>query len=249
MADLEVVPFLAMPSCAFQHCVVDNSSTLPCPTLTTPCQLLTTASATTDQSAEPPATKIADDSLCTTVPISCYCDLPNPLQCAWDPCRNGMDPREWLHAEDWFNATCPNAASIPFHDLNDKEMLPECASQCLQNAAFDSGCIIEKTICFCPPRSLFGCAAACNAAENTTIANWYSSACAVSLAEATAALQRVYTAQPVISANEPWVGFKWYEILVLVVLSLIVLAGLVYLSLRETLRKRHQQHVAQLKRQ
>jgi hypothetical protein len=253
MAGSEVVPFLSMPSCAFENCVKDNSSALPCPTLTTPCRLLFSASPTTSQSVEAPATTVtSDDSLCTTVPLSCYCNLADPLQCAWKPCRiDARDPSGWLLAEDWFNATCPSASPSPF-DTNSpksKSLLPARFSTCLQDQAFASGCIIEKTICFCPIRSLFGCASGCSTTENATIANWYSSVCAVSLTDATAALQNVDVPWPVIPAKDPWPGLVWYEILVLVVLGLIAGIGLIYLWMREWLRKRSQKHVAQKKSQ
>lgn len=254
MADSIVVPFLSMPSCALQHCVKSNSSALPCPTLTTPCRQLLGASPTRGQLAESPGKTMADfQSLCTTVPLSCYCDLASPLQCAWESCGIGaQDPSDWLRAEDWFNETCPNAALIPFDgNASDKKLpLPDCARECLQNRSFDSGCIIEKKVCFCPPRTLFGCAAPCSTAENATLARWYSDTCAVSLEDATAALRRMDGFWPVIPAMEPLrPGLEWYELLVLVVLSLIITAGLVYLAVRERLRKLHQKHIAQRKRQ
>jgi hypothetical protein len=145
--------------------------------------------------------------------------------------------------EDWFNSVCPTASPVPFQDDNGKQLLPKCANGCLIDSIFNYGCITGQRNCFCSQRSVFQCAAKCNAKDNATIAAWYVSACAVSPEAATGALRAEKVGDPVIPFVAEWPGFEWYEYLVLVVLGSVVFAGILYLVSRERLRKHHLNHI------
>jgi hypothetical protein len=150
--------------------------------------------------------------------------------------------------EDWFNGVCPTASPVSFQDDNGKQLLPKCANRCLINNIFDYGCITGQKNCFCSQRTVFRCAAECDAKGNATVAAWYASACDVSLEAATGAMGAEMVGDPVIPLVAKWPGFEWYEYLILVVLGSVVLAGILYLVSRERLRKHHLNHIMQKKR-
>jgi hypothetical protein len=243
MADPSLVPFGSIPSCAAQNCAKNNSVPLACSTITTACRLL--SAPTAKPRAEPPTSSgsLAEDR-CITFSRSCYCNLASPLQCAWEPCKaNSTDWADWLKVEDWFNIVCPTASPVPFKDRNDKPLLPDCASRCLIDNTFNYGCITGQRNCFCSQRTVFQCAAECNAKDNATVVAWYASVCAVSPEAATSALGAPKVGDPVIPLVAPWTGFEWYEYLVLAVLGLVVSTGILYLVFRERLRRHHLRQV------
>ncbi|OCL08179.1 hypothetical protein AOQ84DRAFT_439760 [Glonium stellatum] len=197
----------SMPSCAFKSCVVSSHPALPCPTVSTSC------------SASASATAASDGCAGVGIPTTCYCALPNPLFCAW-----GCRWFDWMLAENWFNATCPQVPPIDFTPV------PACARACFEESIFNYGCLTYQKNCFCSVGSLFGCNAGCTPQENQTIASWYASACVVPTASALQVAAVQTTGSSIIPSSHPWGGFSWYEIFSIVVGGLSVVAFLIYVS-------------------
>jgi hypothetical protein len=205
-----LVPFHALPSCVFKHCVEETTSTLLC---STPFIPRPTSSGTN----------------IPTVEKACYCSLPHPLSCAWAKCK----PMDWLLAEDWYSSACPNVQPVDFTPL------PVCAQSCLQESTFDHTCITFQRNCFCSLENLFGCLAMCDAAANNSVVEWYSHQCGVSTQRALQVAMVVnWTVLGVLSQPPPAYRLAWYEAFTVVVLAISALAFLVHvLWLREFMLK------------
>ena len=106
---------------------------------------------------------------CPTYELDCYCNLP-PLQllCPWIYCETWF---LWMSVEDWFQQQCPSVQPLNFTQI------PSCASQCVQNAAFYSGCVTSGRNCFCDQQSFFGCDSGCDDSDMSTIIDWYAQNC------------------------------------------------------------------------
>ena len=128
---------------------------------------------------------------------------------------------DWLHAEDWFNATCgADAPQLRFDGL------PSCARRCLQRTIFDYKMLLflRVAIWLCKILRL---------ERNSTIANWYASECAVSLDTASVAMGAVDASTAVIPPDKPWDRLRWYEKLTLGVLAVTILVFVLHLVQRK----------------
>ena len=112
---------------------------------------------------------------CQTYSLECYCSLPLQLNCSWVYCETFF---MWMSVEDWFQQQCPLVQPVNFTDI------PSCASHCVQNAAFYSGCITSGRNCFCNQESFFGCGGDCDDSDLSTINNWYATECNITLDDA-----------------------------------------------------------------
>ncbi|OCK73697.1 hypothetical protein K432DRAFT_410480 [Lepidopterella palustris CBS 459.81] len=213
----ELVNFDSMPTCASKHCVAASRPALPCPTVSTSCSASDLASAT-------------ENGGCAGfgVPATCFCSLPNPLLCAWS-----CDWFDWMLAENWFNATCPQVAPVSF------DPVPACARSCFEERVFNFGCITYQKNCFCSQPSLFGCNIDCGVNDNLTIVSWYASVCAIPTASALQVAAVQTTGSTVIPISSPWSGFAWYEIFTIVVGALSILVFLAYVSFWKDIINQH----------
>jgi hypothetical protein len=219
-----LVNFHNMPACASSACAARGTlPKLSCSTVNAPCP--TGASAATGATNKDVSTN--SNSGCPTVPLSCYCALPNPLLCAWT-----CGWYDWLLAENWFNTTCPGVPPIDFSPV------PACARSCLHDRVFNYGCITLQKNCFCSQKSLFGCSGDCSTTENATVVDWYRKTCHVSLDEARKVADIMNKTGAALLETKHWRGFDWYEIFLIVVLSTSVGVFLCYVSYgRERIRK------------
>ena len=208
-----LVNFDSMPACASKYCVAYSHPALPCPTVSTSCLASTTTSG---------------GCAGVGVPTTCYCALPNPLFCAWS-----CDWFDWMLAENWFNATCPQVPPVDFKPV------PSCARPCFEERVFNYGCITYQKNCFCSHQNLFGCNTGCTAQDNLTIVSWYASVCAIPTASALQVAAVETTGSTIIPGPSVWAGFTWYELLTIVVGALSVLVFLAYVSFWKDLINQH----------
>lgn len=209
----ELVNFDSMPTCASEFCVASSHLALPCPTFSTSCSASATA-----------------NGRCAGVgvPTTCYCALPNPLFCA-----RSCDWFDWMLAENWFNATCPQVLPVDFKPV------PPCARPCFEERVFNYGCITYQKNCFCSHKNLFGCNTDCTMQDNLTIVSWYASVCAIPTASALQVAAVETTGSTIIPSSSAWAGFAWYELLTIVVGALTVLVFLAYVSFWKDLINQH----------
>ena len=207
-----LVNFDSMPTCASEFCVASSHPALPCPTVSTSCSASATA---------------IGRCAGVGVPTTCYCALPNPLFCAW-----GCDWFDWMLAENWFNATCPQVLPVDFKPV------PPCARPCFEERVFNYGCITYQKNCFCSHENLFGCNTGCTAQDNLTIVSWYASVCAIPTASALQVAAVETTGSTIIPGSSAWAGFAWYEFLTIAVGALTVLVFLAYVPFSKDIIKK-----------
>jgi hypothetical protein len=204
-----VIDLNTMPDCVQSSCLVSSAEILACPPIEAPCP-----------------SSASNGSTCTTYDASCYCALTTPMLCAWS-----CSWWDWMLAEDWFAESCPEAKPIDYSGL------PNCAQSCVENNAFDYGCITAGKNCFCAHGSLFSCETKCKKeADQTSMLNWYADQCDVPLATASNALDGSSSSEQRTPAWSKIQGRKlhWYEIMAIVVavMTFVILgAGLGILAL------------------
>ena len=138
-------------------CNTPESNDLPCPAWEGTCFV--------DGKATP----------CLTYPLDCYCNLPLQLGCSWNSTNTWFD---WMLVEDWFQRQCPSVQPVNFTQI------PSCASQCVQDAAFYSGCVTSGRNCFCYQESFFGCGGDCGDSDMNVTYAWYMNECNVTFENA-----------------------------------------------------------------
>ena len=140
---------------------------------------------------------------CQTYSLECYCGLPLQLNCSWIYTETWF---EWMSVEDWFQQQCPSVQPVNFTQI------PSCASQCVQNAAFYSGCITSGRNCFCNQESFFGCDSLCDDSDMDITTDWYAQECNFTLEIAGDIIagnkSKVKGALATPSVNA---GIHWYE--------------------------------------
>ncbi|CZR66809.1 uncharacterized protein PAC_16710 [Phialocephala subalpina] len=161
----------------------------------------------------------------------CYCSLKTGLYCAWS-CSWTI----WWETEDWYATICPKSTAITM----DFSELPKCARGCLDDAAFQYGCLTESSNCFCSHGDLFGCHDKCNSqGEWQQIETWLRNTCNISSATAAQALKDgTFALDTVVNASTnntkglspppsaPRKPLSWDEDFIIAVLAFTVIAGI-----------------------
>ncbi|MCJ1471753.1 hypothetical protein MMC13_000393 [Lambiella insularis] len=111
---------------------------------------------------------------CQTYDLDCYCGLSMQLTCSWYECSWF----EWMLTEDWLQTQCPSITPVEF------SAIPVCASSCVEEKSFSSGCISEGRNCFCEQGSIFGCDTGCDSDDVDAIQSWYVNECNVTTEDA-----------------------------------------------------------------
>ena len=205
------VNYESMPTCAMSNCVYPASTATPlaCESTSIPCPT-------------------GGSGNCSTVSLSCYCNLRTPLDCAW-----GCGWTDWMLAENWYGETCPNVKPISYDFVvnSTREHVPSCAADCLPAQVISQGCTSESVNCFCNYESLFGCTSTCTKAGNATIAHWLVAACGITYDTAMDYVEADTASDSTAKDGGPqpptlMKPLHWYEIMPITVFSASVVAFL-----------------------